>query len=138
MALRSVGVNGPRSMSLTIGPAGAGSHFHAHQDAYCVLVHGLKYWALLDRNFTRPRHLTEGLGPQDFLRGLRRDRGEEWWRGRVRGQLECAQGPGEFLFVPSSYRHLVVNLWPSVAVNTEASNPNPDANANPNPDPTPP
>ena len=117
--LKMGGVNGPRSASVTMGPAGAGSHFHEHQDAYCVLVHGLKFWVLLDGSHRMPAHLIDGIGPQAFLNHLKRERGETWWQGKTQGQFECTQRPGDFIFVPSNYRHLVVNLVPSFAMNSE-------------------
>ena len=52
---------------------------------------------------------------------MKRQRGEEWWKhkDKLRKQWECTQQPGDFIFVPNTFSHLVVNLWPSAAINNE-------------------
>ena len=33
--------------------------------------------------------------------------------------FECTQLPGDVMYIPEAYEHLVLNLWPSAAVNME-------------------
>ena len=60
--------------------------------------------------------------PRDVLRGLEALRGGEWWEGKTPGLLECVQREGDMIFLPRQYGHLVMNLWPSVAVNSHLDN----------------
>jgi len=117
------------SAQLTVGPACTGSHMHKHNHAFCVLVHGLKYWILRPRqregtappNAVRVVEEEESYHPRDFIKAsaTRNHRGQEWWRTRTPGLQECTQQEGDFLYVPNSDHHLVINLWPSIAVNHE-------------------
>ena len=129
---------------MTIGPACSGSHFHAHDEAFCTLVHGLKYWVIrdLNENCTNPpvfgdlgeveRHhaydpdpgcnerYMDYTGPvEGHLRALRHRRGKEWWRKKWPHQMECTQRPGDLIYVPQQYQHYIINLWPSAAMNHE-------------------
>lgn len=100
----------------------SGSSFHQHDNAFNVLVHGLKYWLLieqeeselLDYHWRRVSPHAMGL-----VQSFRSQRGAEWWKTRTRHQLECVQRAGDLFYVPSNYIHAVLNLWPSVGINQE-------------------
>jgi len=57
--------------------------------------------------------------PADWIQKLKFQRGEEWWNKRNLYQLECTQQPGDMIYVPADYGHLILNLWPSAAINHE-------------------
>jgi len=113
------------SATVTMGPACTGSHFHSHNHAFCTLVAGLKYWIMLspEAQLMQPHPVHQddlmSMHPRDYIRALQAVRGSEWWRTQTPGMSECTQQPGDFLFVPNGYAHMVLNLWPSAAVNHE-------------------
>lgn len=123
------------SMSFTMGGACTGSHMHKHNHAFCSLIAGLKYWLLVaPKEYSKnPKGSYEppvdrsddqqGYHPRDFIASMANRRGAQWWVNRTPGMLECTQRPGDVIYVPISYLHLIVNLWPSTAVNHEFQQP---------------
>lgn len=127
--------------SFTAGPACSGAQFHRHSQAFNVLVFGLKYWVLVppaegdgddDAMIPEPilRYLRQETGegdlkkhhPRDVLQALEHLRGKTWWKGKTPNLLECVQQEGDMIFLPRDYGHLVLNMWPSVAVNSHLDN----------------
>ena len=119
-------VPGPIAASITMGPACTGSHFHQHGEAFCVLTHGLKYW-----NIANPEY-QERTGKRDpdlehptqWLKRRMERTGPEWWRGELDTWNKdmyqgCTQRPGDLIYVPRNHAHMVINLWPSAAINHE-------------------
>jgi len=126
---------GAKAASFTMGPACTGSYWHGHDDAFCVLVHGRKYWALSNEtekinkmndvlrgdgsdgeNGYGQTSNRYGLGPHDgltsksYINYLRSVRGIDWWKGEGGDTgieiLECTQQPGDLIYIPRSYMHL--------------------------------
>jgi len=119
-------VTGANAAVLSLGPACTGSHYHSHEDAFCVLVHGRKYWLLMNTEHkTRDAKVDPEKfvrHPVDYIKEMRKERGQNktnWWEGKTEHQLECTQHPGDLIYIPKSWQHLVINLWPSIAINHE-------------------
>ena len=88
-----------------LGSAGTYTYFHEHSAAANVLLHGLKKWFLL------PPGAYHGPGAMDMRE----------WMNRIYLELpipplEVIQRPGDTLFIPSGWKHAVVNLKRSVGV----------------------
>jgi len=116
------------SSTLSMGPACSGSHLHKHNHAFCTLVHGVKHWLLVSptvwsqsANASKKFLLSAAeLHPRDYLQALSKDQpGGRWWAPNASGLQACTQQAGDFLFIPNSYLHQVINVWPSIAINSE-------------------
>jgi len=121
------------SATTTVGPACSGSHYHQHNNAFCVLVVGMKHWILGSPDGIDWQHMEKehgfdhnGLHPRDFITkmALHENRTTAWWKREPAGPfrkslLGCTQHAGDFIFIPNGYGHAVINLWPSAAVNHE-------------------
>ena len=118
-----------KTASVTMGPACSGSEMHHHDDAFCVLVKGMKYW-FLSRHDPSAGGI-DMVSPNTAIGMLAKERGKEWWKGGKvdKDRLECVQHAGEFLYVPGQWYHSVFNLWPSAAINHEFSLETPPLNS---------
>ena len=102
-----------------VGRPGSGTFFHDHSNTFNLLPHGKKRWLLLppsgdgyEEYLTAP---DESITPQEWLRRHDADRG-----GKLRVPLkQCTQPEGTALFVPTGWRHAVINLLPSVGMAVE-------------------
>jgi len=100
------------AQSLSVGPSGSGVPFHVHGDGWCEVAHGRKLWLLA------PPWAKPDFDPvQPAL---------DWVRSRYtaahaasRGELlACVIGPGEALYFPPDWWHLVLNVGEVVAVSS--------------------
>ncbi|ULT96369.1 hypothetical protein L5515_011858 [Caenorhabditis briggsae] len=108
-----------------MGPARSGTAIHIDPlgtSAWNSLLLGYKRWVLIPPN--APRDLVK---PMAHEKGKHPDEGITWFQTvykRVRSPawpkeyapIECRQGPGETMFVPSGWWHVVINEGLTVAV----------------------
>lgn len=88
-----------------MGGPGSGTYFHYHSGAVNVLMHGLKKWFLL------PPQTTHGPGAMDMRKWMKRV-----YKSLPVRPLEVIQRPGEALYIPSGWKHAIINLEPSIGV----------------------
>ena len=115
-------------LALTIGRDQQGLTFHRHNAAWNVVVFGSKRWILYDparmgsdksrwkrmtRDVNRPIQLTT----PDWIRKLY-NKDDRKYEIRNFGH-DCVQRPGELLFVPKGWGHMVINIGDTVAVVSE-------------------
>ena len=114
-------------MSLLLGPACSGSHQHAHHAAYNILFFGLKRWFAWD-NFEQfpdvPKKLPKPIADLSSLHIV------DWVR-ETRPQMlradgspsfgltECYQHPADFVYMPGSWVHGVINVFDSVGMTAQ-------------------
>jgi len=107
-------------MHFTAGGACTGTHIHYHSHAWCALIHGRKWWGVADSEspFEPPDELEAGFDyhPRDYMTHIKMDASSDWWEHRYPHFHECVQGPGDFIYIPDRYHHVVLNLWPSIGV----------------------
>eukprot|EP00656_Telonema_subtile_P016224 TRINITY_DN18558_c0_g1_i1.p1 TRINITY_DN18558_c0_g1~~TRINITY_DN18558_c0_g1_i1.p1 ORF type:complete len:366 (-),score=70.92 TRINITY_DN18558_c0_g1_i1:104-1201(-) len=107
-------------MHFTAGGACSGTHIHAHAHGVCGLVHGMKWWGVADTRsdvFSPPEELEAfDYAPRDYLAHIKMGSGFEWWREQYPGLQECVQRAGDLVYIPESFDHVVLNIWPSVGV----------------------
>jgi hypothetical protein len=115
------------------GPALSGAPLHYHNDAFNVLVHGEKRWALLPpsrtaRSNMHPGHWVGKDGRGEALReggtmgGTRRKGGKAWsWGQEGSWPLECVQQEGDLLYVPLHWGHATLNVRDSIGIAAEFS-----------------
>lgn len=104
-----------------VGNAGSGLGFHTHPAAWNVVLHGSKWWVVVDAvNFAAADTAELAVG-RPTLRGQHTN----WSRlmklmdkGKLPGAQECVQRPGDLVYVPPGYQHAVVNLGDTIAVRT--------------------
>ena len=100
---------------LFVGPGGSGAGFHDHSNAFNLLIYGSKRWLLLPPSGTYMSEATKGVtSPAEWLR-----RHEKAPEGLPIQPLTCVQPAGTALFVPSGWKHAVLNAVASVAVAVE-------------------
>ncbi|VDL79064.1 unnamed protein product [Nippostrongylus brasiliensis] len=111
---------------IVIGPARSGTNIHVDPlgtSAWNALIHGHKRWV-----FIHPDTPREMINIPKDLRGLHPKEAVTWfstvyrlissrkWPFDKYPVYECIQKPGETLFVPSGWWHVVINLDDTVAV----------------------
>ncbi|EGT43438.1 hypothetical protein CAEBREN_18028 [Caenorhabditis brenneri] len=108
-----------------MGPARSGTAIHIDPlgtSAWNTLLFGYKRWVLIPPN--APRDIVK---PMAHEKGKHPDEGVTWFHTvykRVRSPawpkeyapIECRQGPGETMFVPSGWWHVVINEGLTIAV----------------------
>jgi hypothetical protein len=107
-----------------IGPAGSGTLPHHHHHAINALARGRKRWAIYAGASPRETEQLLEEGYRDYGSG---SRVEDWFirecpelRSRRNVRLwECAQGPGDLVYIPESFIHAIVNLEPVVGFGAE-------------------
>eukprot|EP01006_Ploeotia_vitrea_P062972 TRINITY_DN84722_c0_g1_i1.p1 TRINITY_DN84722_c0_g1~~TRINITY_DN84722_c0_g1_i1.p1 ORF type:complete len:654 (-),score=300.52 TRINITY_DN84722_c0_g1_i1:25-1791(-) len=97
-----------------LGPANSGAYFHSHTTAWNALVYGKKRWFLF---------------PPELYHGRSYGLSMPEWISQVRNELpvtalECTQHAGEIVYVPSRWRHGVLNLQDSVGLAVEIGDSN--------------
>ncbi len=108
---------------LFLGGNGSGTFFHDHSHTFNLLMHGCKRWLLL------PPNARDGLyAAPDFPTPV------EWLRKREASAggvgagdappvLSCTQCGGQALFIPSGWRHAIINLGWSAGAAVEVGDP---------------
>ena len=94
---------------LSVGPAGSGSPFHAHQDAWNALITGTKQWLFVPP----PRQLVSTSPPTQWLHRYlagEHDGGAADSSGASSERpMSCWQRAGDIVYVPDSWSHAVIN-----------------------------
>lgn len=104
-----------------LGGAGAGVHFHFHEDAWNLQIFGRKKWLLAPHEHTPPLTSVAGLELAEPIAG--------WVRTvlpalpRNSRPLTCVVHPGELLYVPEQWHHATLNLEHSVGVAAQQESP---------------
>mmetsp|Transcript_2583 Transcript_2583/g.5889 ORF Transcript_2583/g.5889 Transcript_2583/m.5889 type:complete len:575 (-) Transcript_2583:159-1883(-) len=92
---------------LFLGPEGAGSPMHFHNNAFNIVVFGAKRWFLLPPT----QRVYSKVKAQNWAHSQTR---------RVRKSvLECVQNEGDIMYVPFAWAHGVTNLADTVALTLE-------------------
>lgn len=104
-----------------LGPRSAGAPVHTHTDAANYLMYGRKRWRLYPPNAafysTLPAFEAEAsFFTSFFLIFLQADDARA---GGTVPPLECVQGGGDMLFIPSTWAHATLNLEASVGLAAE-------------------
>lgn len=107
----------------------AGTHFHDHSNTFSLLPYGRKHWLLIppSGSYDSPQsHSAVGAGVESADAGRAKLTPSEWlsWHEAHPGALpieplQCIQPAGTALFVPSGWKHAIINLAPSVGVAVE-------------------
>ena len=114
------------NMAFGVGGSGSGVNFHQHGAVFLSLLHGRKRWWLRDPAAGRPR-FTPGRSTAEWFR--------EEWPAVLRaaaggaeaddggaplppGYHDCAQRPGEVLYLPPRWWHATMNVGDTVSVGT--------------------
>lgn len=122
----------PDSRWLIIGPARSGSTFHKDPNAtsaWNAVLRGRKYWLMFHPSVATPpgvfvsddaSEVTSPLSIAEWLLGFHAEARKMYGHGAQKDGVPLMQegicGPGEILYVPSGWWHLVVNLDESIAV----------------------
>ena len=109
------------------GPARSGSAFHDHSNAFNLLPYGSKRWLLLPPSGTYALPRGDDAGDAAAAAetpGAWLQRYDALRRNATRAPLripplQCTQPAGSALFVPSGWKHAIVNAAPSVGVAVE-------------------
>ncbi|CCG81004.1 putative F-box and JmjC domain protein [Taphrina deformans PYCC 5710] len=120
-AFKILGNDRPDHRWLIIGPKRSGSTFHKDPNGTCAwnaVITGSKLWLMLPPDCPPPgvyvsadeSEVTAPLSIAEWLTTYHRA------ARSVKGFLEGVCGPGEVLYVPSGWWHLVVNLEECIAV----------------------
>uniref|UniRef100_A0A9J2Q974 JmjC domain-containing protein n=1 Tax=Ascaris lumbricoides TaxID=6252 RepID=A0A9J2Q974_ASCLU len=110
---------------IVIGPARSGTGVHVDPlgtSAWNALINGHKKWCFLHpetpKSLLKPRKEECGKHPDEattwFLSVYRRVKAPDWPKSFP--PIEAIQRPGELVFVPSGWWHVVLNLSDTVAV----------------------
>eukprot|EP00933_Yihiella_yeosuensis_P077114 TRINITY_DN8726_c0_g1_i2.p1 TRINITY_DN8726_c0_g1~~TRINITY_DN8726_c0_g1_i2.p1 ORF type:complete len:487 (+),score=81.68 TRINITY_DN8726_c0_g1_i2:45-1463(+) len=108
---------------VAIGGAGSGTRMHVdpvETSAWNLVVEGRKRWVLIPPDKTPPgmQWSSDGglisPGAALWFRAVAEDEGLQHMLLK-RGAVEVEQGPGELIFVPDGWWHIVLNLEPTVA-----------------------
>jgi ankyrin repeat protein len=94
------------SVNLLVGPEGSGSPAHFHTGAFAAMLFGRKRWLLYPPSaaFWSKKTALSWLMDGDA-------------HSVPTGQpLECVQQPGDFIYVPATWGHAVLNVEDTVAV----------------------
>lgn len=147
----SLGITGACDTSTIVkqfylGSAGTGSPLHFHEDAFNMLVYGIKFWRLLspaDAVYSTNHPLLHRSSPlYGAFQKTRQSKGEgdvgigsserERERdlngngtsdgGRPAG-IHCVQYPGEMVYVPRMWAHSTVNLAETIGFAIEFDGP---------------
>ena len=119
---------------LLVGPARTGTNFHVdpnHTAAWNTVLRGRKKWIMFP-----PDQLPPGVHVESDGRVVQADSPAEWMvryyaslqeqqRGSgigaassspISSSLECVCGPGDTVYIPDGWWHMVINLEPTVAL----------------------
>jgi len=101
-----------RPLELAFGPAGSGAQPHDHTAAWNVVLAGKKRWFLWPRYCQSTGYAGNfGMTVAEWAANVLPTR-----RGKACAPIEFEQGPGEVVFVPSSWPHAVLNIEPTIAL----------------------
>lgn len=98
------------ALTFALGGDGQGIPFHFHADAYNLLLHGRKRWAIYGPHQMTP---TGYSSTESFANWLETRQGGE---GFVPPTWECVQEPGELLYIPEGFFHATVCLGECIGV----------------------
>jgi histone arginine demethylase JMJD6 len=90
--------------------------------AWNALISGHKRWFLLPPHYTADQVGVKGFGS--------RHPPANWWKDlypekrKLKGAVECIQGPGEIIYVPGGWWHIVINLDVTFCVTQNFVSPN--------------
>ena len=116
---------------LFAGPAGSGPAFHDHSNAFNLLPYGRKRWLLLPPSGTHQLRASGGAPPSSQVLGGGGEGHSSLtpleWLARYEADptalpiapLRCTQPSGTALFVPSGWKHAIINEEASVGVAVE-------------------
>eukprot|EP00750_Incisomonas_marina_P012348 INCI16741.1.p1 GENE.INCI16741.1~~INCI16741.1.p1 ORF type:complete len:527 (-),score=69.81 INCI16741.1:205-1785(-) len=97
-----------------MGPAGSGTSFHFHQEAWTGLIYGRKRWFFYDPDHrTPPGGFYPSVAATQWLEEDYRDLAPE------DKPQECLQQPGQLFYVPEHWFHAVVNVDDVVAISMQ-------------------
>jgi len=115
-------------LAVSIGSDLHGLTWHNHREAWNVVIFGHKRWLLWDHARWKNNNTMQFLMTRDWSRDAHVP-GHEWisrlykaknrqYEIRNHGH-DCIQGPGDMMFVPHRWMHMVVNVGDTVSVISE-------------------
>ena len=115
-------------LAISIGADLQGFVFHAHREAWNVVVHGSKRWILWDHDRWKNNSEIQKFMTRDPATNILL-RSHEWIRTlyphpermeeiRTYGH-DCVQRAGDMLYIPEKWLHMVVNIGDTVAIISE-------------------
>ena len=105
-----------------LGPPLSGTFFHSHSHTFNLLFHGCKRWLLLPPSARELYSEPEDLQPLTALAWLVRYRRTTGRAGDAREPpplISCVQCGGQALFIPTGWRHAIINLGSSIGAAVE-------------------
>ncbi|KAK3255452.1 hypothetical protein CYMTET_35364 [Cymbomonas tetramitiformis] len=98
----------------SIGPRGAGAHYHMHDAAWSALIYGQKLWTLLPPSQGLVSNVPSIRMHQQASPGA--GHGAAATRSQRVGPLRCSQRAGDLIYVPDLWAHSVLNIRASVGM----------------------